>query len=104
MFARLGKGEGVGRVGSLGRFARDCRRSGAMARAALILSACLFSTRAAAFASAPYFPLPDGATWTYNVSDGTTETRTVAGTRSLNGAQDKIIRHQAGPERSSTSA
>src|SRR5438445_725623 len=98
MFARLGKGEGVGRVGSLGRFARDCRLSGATARAGLILSACLFSTRAAAFASAPYFPLPDGATWTYNVSDGTTETRTVAGTRSFNGAQVKIIRDQAGTE------
>jgi len=77
------------------------RRSRPVARAALILSACLFSTQAAAFASAPYFPLPDGATWTYNVSDGTTsstETRTVAGTRSFNGAQVKIIRDQAGNE------
>src|SRR2546425_5815279 len=74
------------------------RRSRPVARAALILSACLFSTQAAAFASAPYFPLPDGATWTYNVSDGTTETRTVAGTRSFNGAQVKIVRDQAGNE------
>src|SRR2546425_7297376 len=74
------------------------RRSRPVARAALILSACLFSTQAAAFASAPYFPLPDGATWTYNVSDGTTETRTVTGTKSLNGAQVKIIRDQAGTE------
>src|SRR6266480_3213391 len=77
------------------------RRSRPVARAALILSACLFSTQAAAFASAPYFPLPDGATWTYNVSDGTTsstETRTVAGTRSFNGAQVKIIRDQTGSE------
>src|SRR5438445_7640024 len=77
------------------------RRSRAVARAALILSACLFTTQAAAFASAPYFPLPDGATWTYNVSDGTTsttETRTVAGTTSFNGAQVKIIRDQAGNE------
>src|SRR5437667_8809656 len=101
MFARLGKGEGVGRVGSLGRFARDCRRSDAMARVAFILASCLFSTQTAAFASAPYFPLPDGATWTYNVSDGTTsstETRTVAGTKSFNGAQVKIIRDQAGNE------
>src|SRR2546425_5096973 len=98
MFARLGKGEGVGRVGSLGRFAWDCRRSDAMARVAFILASCLFSMQAAAFASAPYFPLPDGATWTYNVSDGTTETRTVAGTRSFNGAQVKIIRDQAGNE------
>ena len=73
----------------------------AMARVAFILASCLFSTQAAAFASAPYFPLPDGATWTYNVSDGTTsstETRTVAGTRSFNGAQVKIIRDQAGNE------
>src|SRR5947207_3612275 len=71
----------------------------AMARVAFILASCLFSTQAAAFASAPYFPLPDGANWTYNVSDGTTsstETRTVAGTRSFNGAQVKIIRDQAG--------
>src|SRR2546422_8946141 len=101
MFARLGKGEGVGRVGSLGRFARDCRRSDAMARVAFILASCLFSTQAAAFASAPYFPLPDGATWTYNVSDGTTsstETTTVARTRFLNGAQVKIIRDQTGSE------
>src|SRR5438876_6073899 len=98
MFARLGKGEGVGRVGSLGRFARDCRRSDARARVAFILVSCLFSTQAAAFASAPYFPLPDGATWTYNVSDGTTDTRTVAGTRSFNGAQVKIVRDQAGNE------
>src|SRR6267143_4140830 len=67
-------------------------------KAALILSACLFSTRAAAFASAPYFPLPDGATWTYHVSDGSTETRTVAGTKSFNGAQVKIIRDQTGTE------
>src|SRR5256885_15900611 len=77
------------------------RRSWPVARVALILSACLFSTRAAAFAAAPYFPLPDGATWTYNVSDGTTsstETRTVAGTRSFNGAQVKIIRDQTGNE------
>ncbi|PYU53871.1 MAG: hypothetical protein DMG56_28315, partial [Acidobacteria bacterium] len=77
------------------------RRSRAVARAALILSACLFTTQAAAFASAPYFPLPDGATWTYNVSDGTTsstETRTVAGTKSFNGAQVKIVRDQAGNE------
>src|SRR5947207_10208823 len=73
----------------------------AMARVAFILASCLFSTQAAAFASAPYFPLPDGATWTYNVSDGTTsstETRTVAGTRSFNGAQVKIIRDQTGSE------
>src|SRR5256885_12847415 len=101
MFARLGKGEGVGRVGSMGRFARDCHRSDGMARVAFILASCLFSTQAAAFASAPYFPLPDGATWTYNVSDGTTsstETRTVAGTKSLNGAQVKIISDQAGNE------
>src|SRR5438876_4498929 len=79
----------------------NCRRSRAVARAALILSACLFTTQAAAFASAPYFPLPDGATWTYNVSDGTTsstETRTVAGTKSFNGAQVKIVRDQAGNE------
>src|SRR5438132_2834769 len=77
------------------------RRSRPVACAALILSACLFSTQAAAFASAPYFPLPDGATWTYNVSDGTTsttETRTVAGTKSFNGAQVKIVRDQAGNE------
>src|SRR5947207_15681563 len=77
------------------------RRSRPVARAALILSACLFSTQAAAFASAPYFPLPDGATWTYNVSDGTTsstETRTGAGTKSVNGAQVKIIRDQTGSE------
>src|SRR3989449_10591416 len=77
------------------------RRSRAVARAALILSACLFTTQAAAFASAPYFPLPDGATWTYNVSDGTTsstETTTVAGTRFFNGAQVKIIRDQTGSE------
>src|SRR5438876_10965617 len=98
MFARLGKGEGVGRVGSLGRFARDCRRSDARARVAFILASCLFSTQAAAFVSAPYFPLPDGATWTYNVSDGSTETSTVAGTRSFNGAQVKIVRDQAGNE------
>src|SRR5437667_5985739 len=70
----------------------------AMARVAFILASCLFSTQAAAFVSAPYFPLPDGATWTYNVSDGTTETRTVAGTRSFNGAQVKIVRDQAGNE------
>jgi VCBS repeat protein len=70
----------------------------AMARVALILLACLFSTQAAAFVSAPYFPLPDGATWTYHVSDGTTETRTVAGTKSFNGAQVKILRDQAGTE------
>src|SRR5438552_7550690 len=73
----------------------------AMVRVAFILASCLFSAQAAAFASAPYFPLPDGATWTYNVSDGTTsstETRTVAGTRSFNGAQVKIIRDQTGSE------
>jgi hypothetical protein len=70
----------------------------AVARAALILSACVFSTRAAAFASAPYFPLPDGATWTYHVSDGTTETRTVAGSKSFSGVQVKIIRDQTGTE------
>src|SRR5205809_1059765 len=73
----------------------------AMVRVAFILASCLFSAQAAAFASAPYFPLPDGATWTYNVSDGTTsstETRTVAGTRSFNGAQVKIVRDQAGNE------
>src|SRR5438874_9446730 len=74
------------------------RRSRPVACAALVLSACLFSTQAAAFASAPYFPLPDGATWTYHVSDGTIETRTVAGTKSFNGAQVKIIRDQAGNE------
>ena len=70
----------------------------AVARVALIVSACVFSARAAAFSSAPYFPLPDGATWTYHVSDGTTETRTVAGTKSFNGAQVTIIRDQAGNE------
>src|SRR5205809_1518047 len=73
----------------------------AMVRVAFILASCLFSAQAAAFVSAPYFPLPDGATWTYNVSDGTTsttETRTVAGTRSFNGAQVKIIRDQTGSE------
>src|SRR5438552_15785337 len=73
----------------------------AMVRVAFILASCLFSAQVAAFASAPYFPLPDGATWTYNVSDGTTsstETRTVAGTRSFNGAQVEIVRDQAGNE------
>src|SRR6266480_667409 len=70
----------------------------AVARVALILSACLFSAQAAAFPSAPYFPLPDGATWTYHVSDGTTETRTVAGIKSFNGARVKIIRDQTGTE------
>src|SRR5437016_7495313 len=77
------------------------RRSWPVARVAFILSACLFSARAAAFAAAPYFPLPDGATWTYSVSNGatsTTETRTVTGTRSFNGAQVKVLRDQAGTE------
>src|SRR5438445_1587354 len=80
---------------------KNGRRARAVTRAARILSACLFTPQAAAFASAPYFPLPDGATWTYNVSDGTTsstETRTVAGTKSFNGAQVKIVRDQAGNE------
>src|SRR5437667_5515522 len=70
----------------------------ALSCVAFILATCLLSTQTASFASAPYFPLPDGATWTYNVSDGTTDTRTVAGTRSFNGAQVKIVRDQAGNE------
>ena len=78
---------------------RSGRARTAPGRAAVLLLACLFSTPAAAFLSSPYFPLPDGASWTYVARDGvTTETRTVTGTTTFNGAQVKVVRDQTGTE------
>ena len=69
-------------------------------RSAAVILVCLSATEAAAFSSAPYFPLIDGASWTYVAPDGvTTETRTVSGTTTFNGAQVKVLRDQTGSER-----
>jgi hypothetical protein len=64
----------------------------------LLLALCLLAARAQAFSSAPYLPLPDGATWTYAVGSGGTEVRTITGTTTVNGAQVKVMRDQAGNE------
>jgi hypothetical protein len=69
-----------------------------IARAAFVLSAVLFSAQAAAFISAPYFPLAEGATWTYAVSNAPPETRTVVGRSAFNGAQVWVVRDQYGNE------
>jgi len=68
------------------------------ARVLLLASLSLFAAAAAAFPSAPYFPLPDGATWTYSVSSGGTEVRTVVGTATFNGASVKVLLSQTGSE------
>ena len=71
-------------------------------RAGVVLLALLLSTRAAAFVSAPYFPLAEGGTWTYAVSNGSSETRTVTGKITFNGAQVWVVRDQYGNETYST--
>jgi hypothetical protein len=68
------------------------------ARVLLLASLTLFAAAAAAFPSAPYFPLPDGATWTYSVSGGGTEVRTVIGTATFNGASVRLLLDQTGSE------
>jgi len=66
----------------------------------VLLFACLslFATAAAAFPSAPYFPLPDGATWTYSSPQYGTRTETVVGSTTFNGNTVKIVRDGLGNE------
>jgi hypothetical protein len=62
----------------------------------------LLACGAHAFPSDPYFPLPDGATWTYSYSSpqaGTwTQTDTVVGSGAFNGSTVKIVRDNFGNE------
>jgi len=62
------------------------------------LGLLLWAGAAAAFPSAPYYPLPDGASWTYTVSGGGTTTRTVVGTVVFNGAPVKVMREAGGSD------
>jgi hypothetical protein len=68
------------------------------ARALLLAFLSLSAAAAAAFPAAPYFPLPNGATWTYAISGGGTEVLTVVGTATFNGASVRVMRSQAGDE------
>jgi hypothetical protein len=67
-------------------------------RVLLLASLSLFAAAAAAFPSEPYYPLHDGATWTYSSPQSGTWTETVVGSGTFNGSTVKIVRDEAGNE------
>src|SRR5437879_3599408 len=58
----------------------------------------LWASMAAAIPPGPYFPLPDGATWTYAHTSGGSATRTVTGSMTFNGNQVRVVQHDSGSQ------
>jgi len=68
------------------------------ARIAAGLLAILLAPAALAFSSGTYYPLPDGASWTYSSSLNGTVTSTVTGSGDFNGATVRIVHDSTGDE------
>ena len=58
----------------------------------------LWASTVSAIPAGPYFPLPDGATWTYARSSGGTERRTVTGSTMFNGSQVRVVQDDRGSQ------
>ena len=69
---------------------------GAWSRIAAAIAGLLFACVARAFPSGPYFPLPDGATWTYSSTITGTVTESVIGSVVFNGNTVRLVRDNFG--------